>query len=91
MTDLVLDFNSSCYSQKLDDTSAWEYNIATGSLVVSETAEISLTADSKFRSVCKPTLYQKLSKQNIDWCRYCGTTEGVNWRPGPWGKRTLCK
>ncbi|CAJ0756591.1 13557_t:CDS:10 [Entrophospora sp. SA101] len=27
----------------------------------------------------------------IDWCRYCGTTEGVNWRPGPWGKRTLCK
>nr|CAG8508362.1 3091_t:CDS:10 [Entrophospora candida] len=26
----------------------------------------------------------------IDWCRYCGTTEGVNWRPGPWGKRTLC-
>lgn len=38
-----------------------------------------------------PTIFQKLTKANIDWCRYCGTTEGVNWRPGPWGKRTLCK
>lgn len=37
------------------------------------------------------TLYQYLTEQSIDWCRYCGTTEGVNWRPGPWGKRTLCK
>ncbi|KAF9952619.1 hypothetical protein BGZ72_006046 [Mortierella alpina] len=37
-----------------------------------------------------PTLFQILTKANIDWCRYCGTTEGVNWRPGPWGKRTLC-
>lgn len=37
-----------------------------------------------------PTIYQKLTKASIDWCRYCGTTEGVNWRPGPWGKRTLC-
>ncbi|KAK3809077.1 MAG: hypothetical protein JOS17DRAFT_661846, partial [Linnemannia elongata] len=37
-----------------------------------------------------PTLFQMLTKANIDWCRYCGTTEGVNWRPGPWGKRTLC-
>ncbi|KAG0049001.1 hypothetical protein BGZ83_006144 [Gryganskiella cystojenkinii] len=36
------------------------------------------------------TLFQILTKANIDWCRYCGTTEGVNWRPGPWGKRTLC-
>ncbi|ORZ11892.1 hypothetical protein BCR42DRAFT_420832 [Absidia repens] len=35
-------------------------------------------------------LYQHLLKQRVDWCRYCGTTEGVNWRPGPWGKRTLC-
>lgn len=43
------------------------------------------------RSVSSPTLYQTFSKQSIDWCRYCGTTEGVNWRPGPWGKRTLCK
>ncbi|CAO3586554.1 unnamed protein product [Absidia cylindrospora] len=43
------------------------------------------------RPTCHPTLYQKLTKTNVDWCRYCGTTEGVNWRPGPWGKRTLCK
>lgn len=43
------------------------------------------------RPTSTPTIYQKLTKANIDWCRYCGTTEGVNWRPGPWGKRTLCK
>ncbi len=43
------------------------------------------------RPTATPTIYQKLTKANIDWCRYCGTTEGVNWRPGPWGKRTLCK
>ncbi|CAO3591592.1 unnamed protein product [Absidia cylindrospora] len=36
------------------------------------------------------TLFEQLSYAGIDWCRYCGTTEGVNWRPGPWGKRTLC-
>ncbi|ORX62178.1 hypothetical protein DM01DRAFT_253265 [Hesseltinella vesiculosa] len=36
------------------------------------------------------TLFEQLSLAGIDWCRYCGTTEGVNWRPGPWGKRTLC-
>lgn len=42
------------------------------------------------RPTSTPTIYQKLTKANIDWCRYCGTTEGVNWRPGPWGKRTLC-
>ncbi|KAI9308161.1 hypothetical protein BJ944DRAFT_246797 [Cunninghamella echinulata] len=36
------------------------------------------------------TLFEQLSQVGIDWCRYCGTTEGVNWRPGPWGKRTLC-
>ncbi|KAG1052436.1 hypothetical protein G6F42_028942 [Rhizopus arrhizus] len=37
------------------------------------------------------TVFQQLTEANVDWCRYCGTTEGVNWRPGPWGKRTLCK
>lgn len=36
------------------------------------------------------TVFQHLNEASIDWCRYCGTTEGVNWRPGPWGKRTLC-
>ncbi|KAI9267547.1 hypothetical protein EDC94DRAFT_514681 [Helicostylum pulchrum] len=38
----------------------------------------------------KKTVFQHLTEVGIDWCRYCGTTEGVNWRPGPWGKRTLC-
>ncbi|KAJ1973180.1 hypothetical protein H4R33_007002 [Dimargaris cristalligena] len=38
----------------------------------------------------RPTLYETMSNESIDWCRYCGTTEGINWRPGPWGKRTLC-
>jgi hypothetical protein len=42
------------------------------------------------RFTMRPTVYEKLTAENIDWCRYCGTTEGVNWRPGPWGKRTLC-
>ncbi|KAI9485388.1 MAG: hypothetical protein EXX96DRAFT_476558 [Benjaminiella poitrasii] len=42
------------------------------------------------RPTAYPTIYQKLTRANVDWCRYCGTTEGVNWRPGPWGKRTLC-
>ncbi|KAG2207559.1 hypothetical protein INT47_004309 [Mucor saturninus] len=49
-----------------------------------------LMPNNKPRFICSPSIYQKLSKLNIDWCRYCGTTEGVNWRPGPWGKRTLC-
>lgn len=39
----------------------------------------------------KYTIFERLTQAGIDWCRYCGTTEGVNWRPGPWGKRTLCK
>ncbi|CAG8446107.1 12091_t:CDS:2 [Dentiscutata heterogama] len=42
------------------------------------------------RSTKSPTVFETLTKSGIDWCRYCGTTEGVNWRPGPWGKRTLC-
>lgn len=37
------------------------------------------------------TIFQQFTQAEVDWCRYCGTTEGVNWRPGPWGKRTLCK
>lgn len=36
------------------------------------------------------TIYQILSKLGTAWCRYCGTTCGVNWRTGPWGKKTLC-
>ncbi|OZJ01566.1 hypothetical protein BZG36_05691 [Bifiguratus adelaidae] len=42
------------------------------------------------RPTSHPTLYQQLTEDSIDWCRYCGTTESSNWRPGPWGKRTLC-
>ncbi|KAJ2062444.1 hypothetical protein GGI17_002446 [Coemansia sp. S146] len=38
----------------------------------------------------RPTVFEELSHNGVDWCRYCGTTEGINWRPGPWGKRTLC-
>ncbi|CEP16592.1 hypothetical protein [Parasitella parasitica] len=38
----------------------------------------------------KRTMFQQLTDAHLDWCRYCGTTEGVSWRPGPWGKRTLC-
>ena len=51
----------------------------------------SLLPQAPPRPTANPTIYQKLTKANVDWCRYCGTTEGVNWRPGPWGKRTLCK
>ncbi|KAI8335008.1 hypothetical protein BC941DRAFT_74560 [Chlamydoabsidia padenii] len=42
------------------------------------------------RPTTEMTLFDQLTMTGIDWCRYCGTTEGVNWRPGPWGKRTLC-
>ncbi|KAJ1892808.1 hypothetical protein LPJ66_006123 [Kickxella alabastrina] len=42
------------------------------------------------RESLRPTVFEELSNNGIDWCRYCGTTEGINWRPGPWGKRTLC-
>ncbi|KAJ2653414.1 hypothetical protein IWW40_000468 [Coemansia sp. RSA 1250] len=42
------------------------------------------------RESLRPTIFEELSQNGVDWCRYCGTTEGINWRPGPWGKRTLC-
>ncbi|KAJ2719544.1 hypothetical protein GGI07_005153 [Coemansia sp. Benny D115] len=42
------------------------------------------------RESLRPTIFEELSHNGVDWCRYCGTTEGINWRPGPWGKRTLC-
>ncbi|OAD81529.1 GATA-type zinc finger transcription factor [Phycomyces blakesleeanus NRRL 1555(-)] len=41
-------------------------------------------------STPRPTVFESLTDTGVDWCRYCGTTESVNWRPGPWGKRTLC-
>ncbi|CAG8432898.1 4727_t:CDS:10 [Diversispora eburnea] len=52
-----------------------------------ETEELEVTLP---RPTQTPTVFENLTKSGIDWCRYCGTTEGVNWRPGPWGKRTLC-
>lgn len=35
-------------------------------------------------------IFEAMTAAGVDWCRYCGTTNGVNWRPGPWGQRTLC-
>lgn len=35
-------------------------------------------------------IYTAFSAAGIDWCRYCGTTAGASWRPGPWGPRSLC-
>ncbi|TPX62919.1 hypothetical protein PhCBS80983_g00030 [Powellomyces hirtus] len=41
-----------------------------------------------------PTIYEEFTKSGLDWCRYCGVTKGgqttASFRPGPWGKRTLC-
>ncbi|KAJ3019990.1 hypothetical protein HKX48_001491 [Thoreauomyces humboldtii] len=41
-----------------------------------------------------PTIYEEFTKKGLDWCRYCGVTKGgqtnASFRPGPWGKRTLC-
>ncbi len=35
-------------------------------------------------------IYEQLTLSDVDWCRYCGTTAGNSWRPGPWGPRSLC-
>ncbi|KAJ1763376.1 hypothetical protein LPJ69_002519 [Coemansia sp. RSA 1752] len=48
------------------------------------------TVTAATRESLRPTVFEELSRNGVDWCRYCGTTEGINWRPGPWGKRTLC-
>ncbi|KAI9019218.1 hypothetical protein CLU79DRAFT_836830 [Phycomyces nitens] len=49
-----------------------------------------LEPKSPFTTLLRPTVFESLTDAGVDWCRYCGTTESVNWRPGPWGKRTLC-
>ncbi|CEP15208.1 hypothetical protein [Parasitella parasitica] len=36
------------------------------------------------------TKHQNLSGENVEWCRYCGTNEGVILLPGPWGNHALC-
>jgi hypothetical protein len=35
-------------------------------------------------------IFEAMTTAGMDWCRYCGTTTGASWRPGPWGQRTLC-
>ncbi|KAI9209818.1 uncharacterized protein BJ171DRAFT_8020 [Polychytrium aggregatum] len=45
------------------------------------------------RRTLRPTIYESFSQSSIDWCRYCGVTQYAQtaaFRPGPWGKRTLC-
>ena len=36
-------------------------------------------------------LFEALNAAGVPWCRYCGTTESLSWRPGPWGPNTLCR
>ncbi|CAG8693309.1 9347_t:CDS:2 [Acaulospora morrowiae] len=59
----------------------------TAVMTTDEPQEVEVTSP---RPTQTPTIFETLTRSGIDWCRYCGTTEGVNWRPGPWGKRTLC-
>ncbi|KAJ3161659.1 hypothetical protein HDU86_006429 [Geranomyces michiganensis] len=46
------------------------------------------------RESLRPTVYETFTKSGLDWCRYCGVTKSgqttASFRPGPWGKRTLC-
>jgi len=35
-------------------------------------------------------LYARLGKRSKHWCRFCGTTAGQKWYPGPWGPGTVC-
>ncbi|KAJ2617203.1 hypothetical protein H4S08_000418 [Coemansia sp. RSA 1365] len=62
----------------------------TASLSGESCVDTCLSEQAPVRESLRPTIFEALSHGGIDWCRYCGTTEGINWRPGPWGKRTLC-
>ncbi|KAJ2707509.1 hypothetical protein FB645_000685 [Coemansia sp. IMI 203386] len=62
----------------------------TASLSGESCVDSSDPAPAMVRESLRPTIFEELSHNGVDWCRYCGTTEGINWRPGPWGKRTLC-
>ncbi|KAJ2869720.1 hypothetical protein GGI22_000060 [Coemansia erecta] len=62
----------------------------TASLSGESCVDSSVSAPAAVRESLRPTIFEDLSNNGVDWCRYCGTTEGINWRPGPWGKRTLC-
>ncbi|KAI8323042.1 hypothetical protein GQ54DRAFT_303604 [Martensiomyces pterosporus] len=62
----------------------------TASLSGESCVDSSVLESASVRESLRPTIFEEMSHNGIDWCRYCGTTEGINWRPGPWGKRTLC-
>ncbi|KAJ2079770.1 hypothetical protein H4R24_003549 [Coemansia sp. RSA 988] len=62
----------------------------TASLSGESCVDACLSEQAPVRESLRPTIFEDLSHDGVDWCRYCGTTEGINWRPGPWGKRTLC-
>ncbi|KAJ2799501.1 hypothetical protein H4R20_004417 [Coemansia guatemalensis] len=62
----------------------------TASLSGESCVDACLSEQAPVRESLRPTIFEDLSHSGVDWCRYCGTTEGINWRPGPWGKRTLC-
>nr|KAJ3421556.1 hypothetical protein HK105_003145 [Polyrhizophydium stewartii] len=45
------------------------------------------------RRSLRPTIFEEFTLSDVDWCRYCGVTQQAQtaaFRPGPWGKRTLC-
>ncbi|KND01978.1 uncharacterized protein SPPG_02485 [Spizellomyces punctatus DAOM BR117] len=49
--------------------------------------------DCVVRQSHRPTIYEEFTQKGIDWCRYCGVTKAgqtAAFRPGPWGRRTLC-
>ncbi|TPX64023.1 hypothetical protein SpCBS45565_g06207 [Spizellomyces sp. 'palustris'] len=49
--------------------------------------------DCVVRQSHRPTVYEEFTQKGIDWCRYCGVTKAgqtAAFRPGPWGRRTLC-
>ncbi|ORX98910.1 hypothetical protein K493DRAFT_3839 [Basidiobolus meristosporus CBS 931.73] len=67
-----------------------EYSDEEDEVLKCDEDEVSEAEEVPPRTTSSPTIFETLSEAHVDWCRYCGTTEGVNWRPGPWGKRTLC-
>ncbi|KAI9316030.1 hypothetical protein BX666DRAFT_2028263 [Dichotomocladium elegans] len=87
-TPSVADLQISSIPDDNESTSSWEERADFFDETDNEDQKEDTQVDP--RPTQHPTIYQKLTKANVDWCRYCGTTEGVNWRPGPWGKRTLC-
>ena len=50
----------------------------------------SLHTEGKAEGEEEGNLYVRLDRHRKHWCRFCGTTAGYKWYPGPWGKSTLC-